>query len=211
MELYFAPLACSMASRIAFYEAGAEPRFIQVDTHAKRLKDGADYFGVNPMGQVPALRLDDGTLLTENPAVLHYIADRYPTAALAPAEMEQRAQMRRWLSFIGSELHTAVFLPLLDARAPEGAKEYAQAKLLRPMTVLAAHLAGRDYLLDRFSVADAYLTVVLNWTVATKTDLAQWPVVQAYYCRMLQRPSIARAVAEERVLYAEEQARRAAA
>jgi glutathione S-transferase len=79
------------------------------------------------------------------------------------------------------------------------------------MTVLAAHLAGRDYLLDRFSVADAYLTVVLNWTMATKTDLAQWPVVQAYHRRMLQRPSIARAVAEERALYAEEQARRAAA
>src|SRR5215469_13114787 len=103
MDLYFAPLACSLATRIALYEAGADVRFIYVDTKAKRLADGADYLAVNAMGQVPALRTDDGELLTENPVVLQYVADQFPESGLAPpAGRIERYRLQRWLSFITS-------------------------------------------------------------------------------------------------------------
>ena len=85
MELYFAPLACSLATRIALYEAGAPARYTQADTHTKKLLDGSDFFAINPMGQVPALRLDDGSVLTENTAILQYVAEQFPQARLAPA------------------------------------------------------------------------------------------------------------------------------
>ena len=108
MELYFAPLACSMSARIALAEAGAAIDLVEVDTHAKRvLTTGEDYRAINPLGYVPALKLDDGTVLTENSAILQYIADQYPEAQLAPPASDRvgRAKLRQWLSFIGAELH----------------------------------------------------------------------------------------------------------
>lgn len=211
MELYFAPLACSMATRIALYEAGAEARYTEVDLKNKRILDGADFFSVNPMGQVPALRIETGEVLTENAVVLQYVADRYPAAGLAPERGIERYRLQQWLNFIATELHKAVYVPLLAPNGFEGAADYARQKAPQRFARLAAHLEGREHLLDRFSVADAYLTTVLNWSRATRIDLTAWPVVHAYYRRMLQRPSIAKAVAEERVLYEAEQARHAAA
>jgi glutathione S-transferase len=211
MELYFAPLACSLATRIALYEAGAEAKFTYVDTRAKRTGDGADYLAVNPLGQVPALRVAGDDVLLENQAILQFVAERYPEAKLAPPPGRERARLQQWLSFIATELHKAIFIPLLMRDAPEGAKAYARQAMPARFAVLDRHLAGREFLLDRFSVADAYLTTVLNWTVATAIDLAQWPALQSYFGRMHKRPSIAKAVAEERALYAEEQARRKAA
>ena len=95
MDLYFAPLACSLATRIALYEAGADARYIQVDTHAKRLPDGGDYYAINPMGQVPVLRTDEGELLSENTAVLQYVAERFPDAKLAPPSGFGRHRLRQ--------------------------------------------------------------------------------------------------------------------
>jgi len=103
MDLYFSPLACSLASRIALYEAGAEARFIEVDPKSKRTPDGADYREIYPVGLVPLLRLDDGSLLRENAAILQYIAARYPQAELVPADAAERARLQQWLSFIGTE------------------------------------------------------------------------------------------------------------
>src|SRR5689334_22533302 len=114
MELYFAPLACSLATRIALYETGAEATFTRVDTKSKKVADGSDFFAINGMGQVPTLRCDDGKLLTENAAVLQYVADRRPEAGLAPAGGFERYQLQQWLNFITSELHKVVFIPLLD-------------------------------------------------------------------------------------------------
>jgi glutathione S-transferase len=122
MDLYFAPLACSMATRIAFYEAGAEARFIEVDTKAGRTLAGDDFLAINPLGQVPVLRTDEGWLLTENAAILQHVAERLPAAGLMPEDEQGRARMREWLSFISTELHKAVFTPLLSAKAPEGGK-----------------------------------------------------------------------------------------
>ena len=209
MELYFAPLACSLATRIALYEAEAPARYTQADTHSKRLLDGSDFFAINPMGQVPALRLDDGTLLTENTAILQYVADQFPQARLAPASGRERSRLQQWLGFIGTELHKAIFIPLLDQKASEEVKAYARDKIGLRMGILQAHLRDREYVLDSFSIADAYLTTILNWAAASKVDLQQWPEVHAYYQRMLKRPSIARAAGEEFALYKEEQKKKA--
>ena len=210
MELYFSPLACSMATRIAFYEAGGKADYTQVDTKAKRLADGSDFLPVNQMGQVPVLRTDDGALLTENAAILQYVADRYPDSGLAPQDGYARYDLQRWLNFITSELHKVVFIPLLDPKAPEGAKAYAREKAPPRFALLDRHLEGRVYLLDRFTIADAYLVTVLNWGRASGVDLAPWPSLLAYFKRMLERPSVAKAVGEEFTLYREEQARKAA-
>lgn len=208
MELYFAPLACSLATRIALYEAGATARYTQADTHNKTLPDGSDFFAVNPMGQVPALRLDDGSILTENTAVLQYVAEKFPQARLAPPPGIERTRMQQWLGFIGTELHKAVFVPMLDEHASEEVKRYSREKLQRRMETLQAHLRGREFLLDEFSIADAYLATILNWAQATHVDLQQWPVVHEYHQRMLKRPSIAKAAGEEFAMWKEEVAKR---
>ena len=208
MNLYFSPLACSLATRIALYEAGAAAQFTCVDTKSQRTLDGEDYRTITAMGQVPALRTDDGLLLTENTAVLQYVAERFPEAGLMPADLNGRAQLRKWLGFIGTELHK-MFIPLLDPKASAEVKAYALEKAPLRFDLLQKHLDGREYLLDTFSVADAYLATILNWAPYGNVDLAPWPAVVAYHQRVLQRPNVAKAVGEEFVLYKEEQKRHA--
>lgn len=210
MDLYFAPLACSMATRIALYEAGADAHYIQRDRN-KRLPDGSDFCQVNPLGMVPTLRTDDGEVLTENAAILQYIAECFPQTGLAPAGGMQRARLHQWLCFIGTELHKAVFLPLLQAKQPADAKAYAAGLAEARLAIVDKHLIGREFLLDSFSVADAYLFTVLNWSGATKIDLAPWPAITSYMQRLQTRASIARALKEELVLYKAEVARQQAA
>jgi glutathione S-transferase len=211
MDLYFSPMACSLASRIALYEAGGEARFIAVDAKTKRTPDGADYLKLYPLGLVPLLRLDDGSLLSENAAILQYIAGRYPRAGLAPDDDIGRARLQQWLCFIGTELHKALFIPLFDQKAPEGMRERTLNKAGSRLKYLDDHLAGREFLLDHFSVADAYLYTVLNWTAPTRVDLAPWPAIKAYHERLRARPVIARAFQEEMALYQAEVARHQAA
>lgn len=207
MELYFSPLACSLASRIALYEAQADVTFVGVDAKTHITTDGRDYAAIHGLALVPALRLDDGELLTENSAVLQYVAEQFPAAELAPTDARGRTRLRQWLSFISTELHKGVFNPLFDTTAPADAKAFALGKADARLTWLAAHLEGRQFLLDRFSVADAYLYTVLNWTFVTPLELKRWPVLAAYRARLHERPSISRAFAEEQALYAEELAR----
>jgi glutathione S-transferase len=210
MDLYFSPLACSMATRIALYEAGADAQYIYRDRN-KRLPDGSDFYAINPLGMVPVLRTDEGELLTENAAILQYVARRFPAAALAPADGIERSRLQQWLCFIGSELHKGVFIPLLDSKAPPEAKTYAAGLAKARLDLLDKHLAGREFLLEEFSVADGYLYTVLNWSRATPIDVTQWPAIRAYLSNLRKRPSIARAVTEEGALYAEEQAKSKAA
>lgn len=203
MDLYFSPLACSLASRITLYEAGAEGAVAlqRVDTKTQTTADGADYRAINPKGMVPALRTADGDILTENAAILPFIADQFPGANLAPAGGIERSRLAQWLSFIGSELHKTVFTPLLSPKANDGAKTYAREAAPDRLAYLDAHLKGRDYLLDRFSVADAYLTAVLNWAQFVGIDLKTWPNLAAYYARVTARPHVARAMQEEMGLF----------
>ncbi|WP_315724563.1 MULTISPECIES: glutathione binding-like protein [unclassified Bradyrhizobium] len=213
MDLYFSPLACSLATRIALYEAGAEANYLEVDPKTKNvLDDGADFRAVNPLGLVPTLRTDDGELLTENAAILQYVADRFPAAKLGTGPGMDRSRLHQWLCFIGTELHKGLFIPILDKTAPDEMKTHVLKKNLSRLDHLEKHLQGREYLLDHFTVADAYLVTVINWTMATPpVELAKWPTVKAYYERLRARPTIARAIAEEFVLYKAELARHKAA
>ena len=212
MDLYFSPLSCSMATRISLYEAGEDANFLEVDPKTKRLGDGSDYLAIYSLGLVPSLRTDDGQLLTENAAILQYVADRHPQSGLAPTDPAERTRLHQWLCFIGTELHKGLFVPVLDKKAPPEVKSYILARNLSRLDYLEKYLKGREFLLDHFSVADAYLVTVINWTMATPPiELSKWPAVKAYYEQLRARPSIARAIAEEFELYKAELARHKAA
>ena len=211
MELYFSPLACSLATRIALYEAGADATYRQVDLRAKRADDGSDFFAINPMGQVPVVRTDDGALLTENPVVLQYVADQFPDSGLAPKGGPERYRLQQWLNFVTSELHKLVFNLMFDPTGGDEVKAFALKQADKRFARLDKYLTGRDFLLDRFTVADAYLVTVLNWTRAADIDLSQWPAVLGYYKRVTARPAVAKAIGEEFKLYEEEQKKRSAA
>jgi glutathione S-transferase len=213
MDLYFSPLACSMATRIALYEAASHANFIEVDPKTKRvLKDDSDFYAVNPLGYVPVVRTDDGVVLTENSAILQYVAERLPASGIGAGPGIERSKLQQWLCFIGTELHKALFTPLLGKTVAAEVKAYTLEKYLSRLDYLNKYLEGREFLLDHFSVADAYLATVLNWSIATPMiDFSKYPAVKAYLERMKKRPSVAKALAEEFALYQAEIARHKAA
>lgn len=203
MDLYFLPMACSMATRIAAYEAGGPMNFIEVDNKVtpKRTRDGAAFLTINPMGQVPVLRADDGELISENVVVLQYLADQFPASGLIPPDGAERRRVQTWLSFVSTELHAKTFAVLLGPNAPEEAKALARASATSRLAVLEAHLADREFLQGRFSVADAYLFVMLVWARYVGLDFTPYPALAAYRDRLQARPSVARAFSEEFTLF----------
>jgi len=209
MELFYSPMACSLASRIAVYETGAENqiRFVEIDPKTKQTLGGEDYRAIYQLGLVPLLRFEDGSLLSENAAILQFLAGADPESRLAPIDPLGRAHLQQWLCFIGTELHKALFIPLFDTKGPPGIREHTLAKQESRLAFLGKHLEGREYLLDRFTVADAYLFTVLNWAMPTRLDLSRWPAIQAYHKALQTRPAVARATAEEFALYQAEVAR----
>jgi glutathione S-transferase len=185
-----------MATRIALYEAGKTASFIEVDPK-KRTKDGADYLAIYPLGLVPVLRTDSGELLTENAAILQHVGD---------VTESERTRVQQWLCFVGTELHKGVFAPVFDKKASDEVKSWALSKAKSRFDWIARHLEDREFLLDRFTVADAYLYTVLNWTLAVPAlKLTAWPALDRYVSRLRKRPSIAKAFAEELPLYQAEQ------
>ena len=138
--------------------------------------DDSDFLAVNPLGLVPMVRTDDGVVLTENAAILQYVAERFPQPGIAARPGMERSKLQQWLCFIGTELHKALFMPLLGKTAPAEVKAYTLGKYLSRLDYLDKYLEGREFLLDHFSVADAYLTTVLNWSIATPMiDLRNGP------------------------------------
>ncbi|MEI9887256.1 MAG: glutathione S-transferase C-terminal domain-containing protein [Rhizomicrobium sp.] len=215
MDLYFAPLACSLSARIALYEGGRASRFHPgrhpgEDAGRRR---AASFLTVNPLGPGAGAAPRRRRAPDRDPVVLQAIGDAYPGSGLVPPPGRGALSGPAMAdTSVTSELHKFVFIALLDAQAPEGAKLYARGKKAVPrFDYLDAHLAGSDFLTGRFSVADAYLVTILNWAAPSGIDLARWPAVAAYFKRQHQRPSIAKAFAEELVLYREEQARQKAA
>lgn len=198
MDLYFSPLACSLASRIALYEAGVPANFVNVKS--KKTPDGRDFTEINARGQVPALRMDDGEVLTENVAVLEYIADLKPEAKLAPQGRE-RVRMRKWLALINSEIHVGALGPVLSSGTPPEARAYAIERATRALKHIDAALAGREWLTDTFTVADGYLATVSNWLQATPIRLADFPNLEAHQKRVFSRPAAGKALGEELALY----------
>jgi len=208
MKLYFAPLACSLAAHIVSRELDLPLERVQVDTRAQRVAGGADYRAVNPLGMVPALELPNGELLTENAAVLQYLAAQRPDSGMSPRTPLEQARLHQWLSFVGTELHKVVYLALLDEHAPDAVREEALRKAPPRLAYAARALENAEFLLPHFSVADAYLFTILHWSQVTPIRLADYPSLAAYVERIKARPAVARALHEELELYVEERARR---
>jgi glutathione S-transferase len=198
MKLYFAPGACSLSPHIVLLEAGVPFDLEQVDVRAKKTKAGGDFLQINAKGQVPALELDDGEVLTEGPAIVQYIADKAPGSKLAPpAGTKERYRVQEWLNFITSELHKN-FSPLFRSTTPEDYKPVARENLAGRFSYLDKHLASRQYLMgDTFTVADAYLFVMTNWANALQLDLTPFPNVRAFRERVLARPKVQEAMKHE--------------
>lgn len=198
MKLYFSPAACSLASHIALREAGLDFELVKTDIRDKKTASGEDYRTINSKGYVPALQLDDGQVLTENPAVLQYIADRKPERGLAPAAGSmERYRLQEWLGFIGSEIHKQ-FSPLFVPTTPEPAKQVAKDNIARRLAWTEQALGTRPFLLgETFTVADAYLFTVLGWPQFAGMDLGQWPGLKAYHARIAQRPAVQAALKAE--------------
>lgn len=198
MKLYYSPGACSLSPHIVAREAGIALDLVKVDLKARKLEDGGDYARINAKGYVPTLALDDGTLLTEGPAIVQYLADRAPASGLAPANGTiERYRLQEWLNFLTSEVHKS-FSPLFNPQAAEGWKEAARANIARRFDFLAERLGPSAYLMgERFTVADAYLFVLLNWCPWTGVDLGRWPALQAYHARVAARPKVQEALKAE--------------
>ena len=201
MQLYFAPGACSLASHIALRESGLPFDLKKTDTKTKKLEDGSDYFAVNSKGSVPALRLDDGQVLTEGPVILQYIADQKPDSRLAPkAGTLERYRLLEWLNYITSEIHKT-FSPLFNPAANDAVKAYVTQMLEKKFDWLNQQLTGKQYLTgDQFTIADAYLFVVANWSNFVGIDLGRWPALKAFQDRVAARPKVQEALAAEGLL-----------
>lgn len=204
MKLYFSPGACSFAPHIVLHEAEIEHEAIYVAQHPTefklgQLKDGTDFYTINPLGYVPVLELDDGTRLTEGPAIVQYIADQAPEKNLAPpAGSIQRAQMQSWLNFISTELHKGM-APLFNPKTPAEFRSMALEKLKSRLAWVDGELAGKQYLMgENFSVADPYLFTVTNWLDNLKVDISGLGNLQAFRARMKQRPSVQAALEMEK-------------
>ncbi|OHX12260.1 glutathione transferase GstA [Chromobacterium sphagni] len=198
MKLYFAPHACSLAPHIVLRELRLPFELIRVDNHSKRTAEGGDFRDINPKGYVAALRLENGEVLTEGPAILQYLADLRPQAGLAPANGSwQRLRLQEMLNFISAELH-AGSAPLFQSDLPEAARAMFQARLGKRLDWLDRVLRERDYLLgDAFSVADAYLYTVLGWLPRFAIDLAGWRRLRAFHARVDGRDAVRQALRAE--------------
>ena len=197
MKLYYSPGACSLSPHIALAEAGLSADYVKVDLRGKKTESGDDYLKVNPKGQVPVLDLGGGDTLTEGPAIVQFIADKAPDKKLAPANGTiERYRLQEWLNLITSELHKS-FSPLFSPTMSDDTKNFYREKISKTFAYVDGKLAGKDYLMGKFSVADAYLFTVLGWTKPTQIDLAQWPNLAAYHARVAARPKVQEAMKAE--------------
>ena len=203
MKLYYSPGACSLSPHIALLEAGLPHDLVKVDLRAKKLENGDDFLAVNPKGQVPALALDSGELVTEGPVIIQMIADRAKDKNLAPArDSAERYKLLEWLNFITTELHKN-FSPLFQPAIPDDVKTFFKDRLTAKFKYIDGQLAGRDYLLGKqFSVADGYLFVMLSWADRVKLDLSGFSNLTAYKTRVAARPKVQEALQKEGLLKA---------
>lgn len=203
MKLYYSPGACSLSPHIALKEAGLPFDLVKVDLKAKKLEDGGDYLKVNPKGQVPALSLDNGDMLTEGPVIVQMIADKAPASNLAPANgTSDRYRLQEWLNFISTELHKS-FGPLFQPVLSDDTKEFFKDRIMGKFKYIDGALAGKDYLMGKtFTVPDAYLFTMLAWADRMKIDLSGFANLMAYKARVAARPKVQEALGAEGLLKA---------
>ena len=183
MKLYYSPGACSLSPHIVAREAGVPLELERVDLASKKTESGDDFRAINPKGYVPALRLDDGSVLTEGPAIVQYLVDQKPSSELAP----QRYRLAEWLAFLNSEVHK-VWGGLWN---PKAERAPILEKLEPRLAFMESELKKRPFLMgERFSAADAYLFTLLNWAQWTEVDLSRFPALTQYAERVRQRPKV---------------------
>ena len=201
MKLYYSPGTCALSPHIVLHEAGLSFEPVLASTKTHKLADGTDYYTINPKGYVPLLELSDGTRLTEGPAIVQYIADQVPDKHLAPANGTfERYRLQEWLNFITSELHKG-YSPLFNPATPAEFKPVVSQRLVDRYKWIEGQLAGKSYLMgEHFSVADAYLFTVTNWSRHVGIDLSGLPNLQAFMARMAARPAVQKAMKEEGLL-----------
>jgi glutathione S-transferase len=203
MKLYFAPFACSLAARIAIYEAGLNAEFERVNLKDKTREGGGEYLEINPKGQVAALKLRDGRVLTENAAVLQYLVDDAVGDILGPPpNSAERYKLQEWLSYVATELHKQLLWPLAAPQVPEEAKNFTAQIASKKLSLLDRFVADRQYLLDEFSVADAYLFWFLFLIQKMGVSIDPYPEIKAYFDGLYSRPAVVRAVSDEQALQA---------
>ncbi len=201
MKLYYSPGACSLSPHIALHEAGLKFEALVASTKTHQLADGTDYYTINPLGYVPLLELDDGTRLTEGPAIVQYIADQAPDKQLAPAYGTLgRYQLMSWLTLIGTELHKG-FSPLFNPATPEAYKAIAKDRLMGRLRWVNEQLEGKTWLMgEQFTVADGYLFTVTNWAPRVGVELAGLDQLLAWRARVAARPAVQAAMKAEGLL-----------
>jgi len=198
MKLYFSPGACSLASHIALQETGLPFEIDRFIASTGKTAGGEDFLQINPKGYVPTIRMDDGGVLTEGGAVLQYIADRNPASGLAPeAGTMERYRLQEWLTFIGTEIHKT-FTPLFSKTVSAEVKDRGFDLLTRRFGYVENQLAHSPYLMgDHFTVADAYMFVVLRWSAPVGFDLTPFPRIREYMERISARPGVQAAMKAE--------------
>jgi glutathione S-transferase len=199
MKLYYTPGTSSLFPHIILHEAGLAFAKIKVDEHTKLMDNGGDYRAVNPLGFVPALELEDGTVLTEGAAIVQYIADQVPAKQVAPPNGTlERAKLQSWLNFIASEMQMGCFCPLFYSTTSEAAKAMYRERLASRLGHVDQHLSSQEYMLGKqFSLADPYLLVVLNWARPLDVDLSPYPHLLAHRKRVGARPAVRAAIQAE--------------
>ncbi|WP_395702865.1 glutathione S-transferase N-terminal domain-containing protein [Aquabacterium sp.] len=208
MQLFFSPLACSLASRVLIREAHLPIDCVPVSLPRRRSADGQDFLAINPLGQVPALRFDDGRVLTENIAILQQLADLAPQAGyLPPRDTPEGQAALQWLSFTATEVHKLCLYPVFQREAPDAVKAWCRGLLPQRLAHAATRLAATPWLAgDAFGVADAYFGWALMLAQQAGVDLATQPALQRYWQALLARPAFAATLGEEQALYRQQAA-----
>ncbi|NOJ48961.1 glutathione transferase GstA [Bradyrhizobium archetypum] len=203
MKLYYSPGACSLSPHIALLEAGLPYDLVKVDLRAKKLENGDDFLKVNPKGQVPALALDSGELVTEGPIIVQMIADKAGKNLAPPRDSDERYKLLEWLNYITTELHKNLG-PMFSPALADDAKAFFKDRVMSKFNYLETALAGRDYVMGKqFTVADGYLFTMLMWaTDRLKFDLSAMPNLLAYKARIAARPKVQEAMTKEGLLKA---------
>lgn len=198
MKLYYLKGACSLASYISLIEAGQAFDAVEVERGTKKTADGTTLDAINPKSYVPTLTLDDGTVLTENASVLPYIASLNPAARLAPPPGSLGFfRVLEWIAYINTELHKTISV-VFRPDTPEEMKNIARRNVGKRLELVEKALEKGPFLTgSEFTVADAYLWVVLSWSPRTGVDLSGLPRTRDFLDRVKQRPSVQEALRRE--------------
>jgi glutathione S-transferase len=206
MKLYYMPAACSLSPHIVANELGLEVEFIKVDQNDHTTEQARNFYSINPHGYIPALELDDGSVLREGPVIVQYLADLRPAQGLAPRNGTfERYKLQEMLSFLSTEIHKG-FIPLLYAHLAGNYIDVARPKLEKRFAWINEHLADKRFLMgDQFSVADAYLFALIGWGQApwlksyynAPIQFGDLQNLRAWYERVKGRPAVRQSILQE--------------